>query len=120
MAAITLLASGSVLDDSNSFDVGSLPLAKLAPVVHEHLEARQRWMNTLAQQRRLQEEHSVPDRERKRSDNGRRLEKRQRGCQDWVCVRRMCLSGEMWSETFAVTSPNAKERGAEPGPSQPS
>merc|ERR1711920_70345 len=64
MAAITLLASGSVLDDSNSFDVGSLPLAKLAPVVHDHLEARQRWMNTLAQQRRLQAEQKMATKER--------------------------------------------------------
>merc|ERR1711920_623663 len=64
MGAVTLLASGSVLDDSSSFDVGSLPLAKLAPVVHEHLEARQRWMNTLAEQRRVQEEHRMAKRER--------------------------------------------------------
>merc|ERR1712203_905706 len=73
MGAVTLLASGSVPDDSNSFDVGSLPLAKLAPVVHEHLEARQRWMNTLAQQRRLQEEHRMAERER-RAERARQRE----------------------------------------------
>merc|ERR1719330_1022986 len=56
MGAVTLLASGSVLDDTISFDIGSLPLAKLAPAVHEHLEARQRWMNTVARNQRLREE----------------------------------------------------------------
>merc|ERR1711920_620494 len=64
LGAVTLLASGSVLDDSNSFDVGSLPLAKLAPVVHDHLEARQRWMNALARERRLREERQRAEEER--------------------------------------------------------
>jgi len=83
MGAVTLLASGSVLDDATSFHVGSLPLAKLAPAVHDHLEARQRWMNTLA---RTREEHRRAKQERI-AERAERARVREEAARQWEALR---------------------------------